>query len=150
MEDVGLDSSARSADPLLVASLVVGSFPGDDAGRFGDGELLSVAKSLGVGCWFCFESKGFDSSFESLGAWPLRSACDWRGIGRFCVDGIVPGRDAGSDRSGPLEPADRGCAEPGGFAPDGAFVRGVTLLELEGCLFALERSLGGSDSFDEF
>ena len=141
VDDVDLDSSARSTDPLFVASLVAGLSPGDDAGRFVDGELLSVAKSLGVGCWFRIESKGFDSSCESLGAWPLRSACDWRGIGRFCVDGIVPGCDAGSDRSGPLEPANPGCAEPGGFAPDGAFVRGVTLLELEGCLFAFERSV---------
>ena len=101
MDDVGVDSSARSADPLLVASLLAESVEGDDEGRFVDGELVSVAKSLAVGCWFRIDSKGFGSSCERLDDWLLRSNCGWCGIGRFCVDGIVPGREAGSDRSGP-------------------------------------------------
>lgn len=155
MDGVDLDSSARSAAPLLDVSLFAASFPGDDEGRFVDWELVSVAKSLALGCWFRIESKGFDSSCGSLGDWPLRSACDWRGLGRFCVDGIVLGREAGSERSGPLDPADPdpadpGCAEPGGFAPDGVFARGVALLELEGCLFEFERSWGDSVSLDAF
>ena len=68
MDDVGLESSDRSAAPLLVAPLSVESFLGDDSGRFVDGELLLAAKSLSAGCWiwFRFESKGFDSSFGGL------------------------------------------------------------------------------------
>ena len=132
MDEVGLDSSDRSAAPLLVAPLSAESFPGDDADRFVDWELLLAAKSLFAGCWFRFKSKAFGWSCRVLDDWPLRSACGGRGIGRFCVDGIVPGREACSDRSEPLEPADPGCAEPSGFAPDGVFVRGVSVLELEG------------------